>query len=222
MARPVVVERGAGARAFYGDALYETAGATLADAAAVYDNTDVVVKVQRPSPAEVARLRRGTLLISLLAPASNPETVHALLGARRGGARPRARAAHHARPIHGRPVVASDRLGLQGGPPRRVDAAKSCHAHDRSRNAPARVFVMGAGVAGLQAIATARRLGAVVSAFDVRAAAQEQIESGRGSSPPNRVGGDAEGAGGYAKAQSEEQARRTREGSASTSPTWTS
>src|SRR5579863_8679292 len=77
----VVVERGAGARAYYGDALYETAGATLAgDPAAIYD-TDVVVKVQRPTPDEIARLRRGTLLISLMAPATHPETVRALLDA---------------------------------------------------------------------------------------------------------------------------------------------
>jgi len=78
--------------------------------------------------------------------------------------------------------------------------------------APARVFVIGAGVAGLQAIATARRLGAVVTAFDVRVAVQEQIQS-LGATPLKiDLGGDAEGTGGYAKAQSEDQARLTQEG----------
>jgi NAD(P) transhydrogenase subunit alpha len=77
---------------------------------------------------------------------------------------------------------------------------------------PARVFVIGAGVAGLQAIATARRLGAVVSAFDVRAAATEQIQS-LGATPLKiDLGGSAEGTGGYAKAQSDDQARLTQEG----------
>jgi NAD(P) transhydrogenase subunit alpha len=78
--------------------------------------------------------------------------------------------------------------------------------------APARVFVIGAGVAGLQAIATAKRLGAVVSAFDVRAAATEQIQSLGATALKIDLGGDAEGGGGYAKAQSEDQARLTQEG----------
>jgi NAD(P) transhydrogenase subunit alpha len=77
--------------------------------------------------------------------------------------------------------------------------------------APAKVFIIGAGVAGLQAIATAKRLGAVVSAFDVRAAAQEQIQS-LGATPLQiDLGGSAEGTGGYAKAQSEDQARITQD-----------
>jgi NAD(P) transhydrogenase subunit alpha len=77
--------------------------------------------------------------------------------------------------------------------------------------APAKVFVIGAGVAGLQAIATAKRLGALVSAFDVRPAAMEQIQS-LGATPLKLELGSAEGTGGYAKAQSEDQAKLTQDG----------
>jgi H+-translocating NAD(P) transhydrogenase subunit alpha len=172
----VVVERGAGAQAFYGDALYETAGATLADAAAVYDNTDVVVKVQRPSPAEIARLRRGTLLISLIAPSSNPETVRALLGAGVTALAlelvPRITRAQSMDVLSSQSTVAGYKAVLIAADtlPRLLPMMTTA----AGTLPPAKAFVLGAGVAGLQAIATARRLGAVVSAFDVRAAAREQ------------------------------------------------
>ena len=178
----VVVERGAGARAFYGDALYETAGATLANAAAVYDNTDVVVKVQRPSPAEIARLRRGTLLISLIAPSSNPETVRALLGAGVTALAlelvPRITRAQSMDVLSSQSTVAGYKAVLIAADtlPRLLPMMTTA----AGTLPPAKAFVLGAGVAGLQAIATARRLGAIVSAFDVRAAAREQVaEPGR-------------------------------------------
>ena len=95
-------------------------------------------------------------------------------------ARARARAAHHARAVHGRALVAEHRRRLQGGAPRRRRAPQvpaDAHHRRRDRSRPRKCFVIGAGVAGLQAIATARRLGGVVSAFDVRAAAAEQVMS---------------------------------------------
>jgi NAD(P) transhydrogenase subunit alpha len=207
----VVVERGAGARAYYDDALYETAGATLAsDPAAIYD-TDVVVKVQRPAPDEIARLRRGMLLIALMAPASHPETVRALLGAGVTGLAlelvPRITRAQSMDVLSSQSTVAGYKAVLIAADalprllPMMTTAAGSLP--------PAKTFVLGAGVAGLQAIATARRLGAVVSAFDVRAAAREQVASlGATFVAAESVSADGETAGGYAKEQSEDQQRR--------------
>jgi H+-translocating NAD(P) transhydrogenase subunit alpha len=207
----VVVERGAGARAYYGDALYETAGATLAgDAAAIYDS-DVVVKVQRPAPDEIARLRRGTLVISLMAPASHPETIRALLDAGVTALAlelvPRITRAQSMDVLSSQSTVAGYKAVLIAADalprllPMMTTAAGSLP--------PAKTFVLGAGVAGLQAIATARRLGAVVSAFDVRAAAREQVASlGATFVATESVSADGETAGGYAKEQSEDQQRR--------------
>ena len=207
----VVVERGAGAQAFYGDALYETAGATLADAAAVHDNTDVVVKVQRPSPAEIARLRRGTLLISLIAPSSNPETVHALLGAGVTALAlelvPRITRAQSMDVLSSQSTVAGYKAVLIAADtlPRLLPMMTTA----AGTLPPAKAFVLGAGVAGLQAIATARRLGAVVSAFDVRAAAREQVASlGAAFVAAETVSAGSETAGGYAREQSADEQRR--------------
>ena len=208
----VVVERGAGARAYYADALYEKAGATLADgAAAVYDGADVVAKVQRPAPPEIAHLRRGTLLISLMAPASNPETVRALLDAGVTALAlelvPRITRAQSMDVLSSQSTVAGYKAVLIAADalprllPMMTTAAGSL--------APAKTFVLGAGVAGLQAIATARRLGAIVSAFDVRAAAREQVASlGASFVAAESVNPDGETAGGYAREQSHEQQQR--------------
>jgi NAD(P) transhydrogenase subunit alpha len=207
----VVVERGAGARAFYGDALYAAAGATLADAAAVYDNTDVVVKVQRPAPAEIARLRRGTLLISLIAPSSNPETVRALLGAGVTALAlelvPRITRAQSMDVLSSQSTVAGYKAVLIAADtlPRLLPMMTTA----AGTLPPAKAFVLGAGVAGLQAIATARRLGAVVSAFDVRAAAREQVASlGAAFVAAETVSAGSETAGGYAREQSADEQRR--------------
>jgi H+-translocating NAD(P) transhydrogenase subunit alpha len=207
----VVVERGAGARAYYGDALYETAGATLAsDAAAIYD-TDVVVKVQRPAPDEIARLRRGTLVISLMAPTSHPETVRALVDAGVTALAlelvPRITRAQSMDVLSSQSTVAGYKAVLIAADalPRLLPMMTTA----AGTLPPAKTFVLGAGVAGLQAIATARRLGAVVSAFDVRAAAREQVASlGATFVAAETVSADAETAGGYAKEQSEDQQRR--------------
>ena len=209
----VSVARGAGARAFYADPLYEAAGATLVDdATAVYGGNDVVVKVQRPASDEIARLRRGTLLISLLAPTTNADAVHALDGAGVTALAlelvPRISRAQSMDVLSSQSTVAGYKAVLIAANelprllPMMTTAAGSL--------APAKAFVLGAGVAGLQAIATARRLGAVVSAFDVRAAVREQVLSlGATFVAAESVSADAETAGGYAREQSEDQQRRT-------------
>lgn len=208
----VTVERGAGARAFYADPLYEAVGATLVDdVTAVYGGSDVVVKVQRPAAAEIAGLRRGTVLISLLAPATNVESVRALEAAGVTALAlelvPRISRAQSMDVLSSQSTVAGYKAVLIAADtlprllPMMTTAAGSL--------APAKAFVLGAGVAGLQAIATARRLGAVVSAFDVRAAAREQVLSlGATFVAAESVTADAETAGGYAREQSDEQQRR--------------
>ena len=166
------MERDAGAAAHFPDALYEAAGATIApDAAAAGARRAVAAKVQRPRPDEAACLDEGSALVALLQPP--PGTAFAddpslrALAARRVTALalelvPRITRAQS----HGRALVAGHRRRLQGrAARRRRAAAASCPMLTTAAGTitPAKAFVIGAGVAGLQAIATARRLGAVVS-----------------------------------------------------------
>jgi NAD(P) transhydrogenase subunit alpha len=208
----IAIERDAGLAAGFPDAQYQSAGATIAaDFAATAAGADLVCKVQPPTAEEGAKLPDGGALVSLWQPAGSADVLAALarrnvrvLGLERV---PRITRAQSMDVLSSQATVSGYKAVLIGATalpkmlPMLTTAAGTL--------APARCFVIGAGVAGLQAIATARRLGAVVSAFDVRAAAQEQIQS-LGATPLKvDVGGDGEGAGGYAKAQSEEQAART-------------
>lgn len=205
----VVVQRGAGAGAHIADALYEQAGATLADgAAAAARGADLVCKVQRPSPDEAALLDEGTAVVSLVqAPADDPSL--AALAAR--GITlfalekvPRITRAQSMDVLSSQATVAGYKGVLLGAAhmarlmPMLTTAAGSIP--------PAKALVIGAGVAGLQAIATARRLGAQVSAFDVRAAAKEQVMSlGATFVAAELVSAGAEAAGGYAREQTAEE-----------------
>jgi NAD(P) transhydrogenase subunit alpha len=212
------VERGAGAESFASDDAYAAAGATLApDFAACCAGADVVAKVQRPLPDEIAALPEGATLVSLLMPpgaglgADNP--VVAALAARGVTALalelvPRITRAQTMDVLSSQATVAGYEAVLVGAAalprflPMLTTAAGSI--------APAKTFVIGAGVAGLQAIATARRLGAVVSAFDVRLAAAEQVKSlGATFVAAETLASDAEVKGGYARAQTEEERART-------------
>jgi H+-translocating NAD(P) transhydrogenase subunit alpha len=206
-----VVERGAGQGAAFTDQAYADAGATLVDAAAAFD-ADIVLKVQRPTEEEAGRLRKGQALVGALDPYQNRDQVEAYA---------RAGVAAFAMELLPRTTRAQamDILSSQAnlaGYKAMVDAMA---AYSRvlpmmmtaaGTVTPAKVFVVGAGVAGLQAIATARRMGAVVSATDVRPAAKEEIESLGGKF----VGFIPEGAatkGGYARALTpEEQAEQAR------------
>ena len=203
----ILVERGAGAAAGFPDAAYEKAGATLvADAAALTTAApQVVVKVRKPSADEVATLPKGCALISLLTPGANEEILPALTSAKITALAlelvPRITRAQSMDVLSSQSGVAGYKAALIGAAaldkflPMLTTAAGSI--------APAKTFVMGAGVAGLQAIATARRLGAVVSAFDVRGAAGEQVRSlGAQFVEP---AAKAEGTGGYARAQTDDE-----------------
>jgi H+-translocating NAD(P) transhydrogenase subunit alpha len=208
----VVVERGAGTAAALPDEAYSAAGAELvADARGVFAAVEIVTKVQRPNLDEVAGLRAGTLLISFLPVARATDVVRAL-AARQVTALslervPRISRAQAMDALSSQATVAGYKAVLVGAAqlptflPMLTTAAGTI--------APAKAFILGAGVAGLQAIATARRLGAVVSAFDVRPAVQEQVESlGAKFVAAQAVAAEAETTGGYAKELATEQHRR--------------
>ncbi|GBD32757.1 NAD(P) transhydrogenase subunit alpha part 1 [bacterium HR33] len=207
----VRVQRGAGVEAGYSDEAYGAAGAELvSDERAIWE-ADVVLTVQPPPAAALDRLREGAVLIGMLQPLTNRELVSEL--ARRKvtsfalEALPRITRAQPMDALSSQSTVAGYKAVLLAAAalpkffPMLVTAAGTL--------TPAKVLVLGAGVAGLQAIATARRLGAVVQAFDVRPAVKEQVESlGAQFLAVDTAGLEAEGAGGYAKELSEEQHRR--------------
>jgi H+-translocating NAD(P) transhydrogenase subunit alpha len=208
----VVVERGAGATAFLDDAAYEKAGARLADAGELLEGATVVTRVRRPTDEELAAIPPGALLVALLQPAADDPSL-ARLGERGVTALalervPRITRAQSMDVLSSQATVAGYKAVLLGAA--ELDKFLPMLTTAAGAIAPARVFVIGAGVAGLQAIATARRLGAVVSGFDIRAAAAEQVQSlGATFVATELASGDAETAGGYAKQQSEDEQERT-------------
>jgi NAD(P) transhydrogenase subunit alpha len=208
----VVVQRGAGAAALIGDEQYEQAGATLGDESAVWQ-ADVVVKVAPPNDEEVGRLRPDSVLIGFLAPLTNGDGVRAIAASGATSfaleAVPRISRAQSMDALSSQANISGYRAALMGAQemgrfyPMLMTAAGTIR--------PATVLVLGAGVAGLQAIATARRLGAVVQGFDVRSAVKEQVESLGARFLEFDLGGDLEGAGGYAKELTPEQQERQQE-----------
>jgi NAD(P) transhydrogenase subunit alpha len=209
----VIVQRGAGDGALIPDELYEQAGARLAGDAAGAFSADVVVKVAPPSAEEVGLLRADSVLVGFLQPLTNAEGVRALAQARITAfaleAIPRISRAQSMDALSSQSNVAGYRAALIGAQelgrffPMLMTAAGTVR--------PATVLVLGAGVAGLQAIATARRLGAVIQGFDVRAAVKEQVESLGAHFLEFDLGGDMEGAGGYARELTPEQQARQQE-----------
>jgi NAD(P) transhydrogenase subunit alpha len=206
----VVVERGAGAGALIPDQSYEEAGAKMVDGPDEVWRSDVVVKVAPPSPEEIGRLGPESVLIGFLQPLTNAEGVRAI--AESGATSfalesvPRISRAQSMDALSSQANIAGYRAALIGAQelgrfyPMLMTAAGTIR--------PATVLVLGAGVAGLQAIATARRLGAVVQGFDVRAAVKEQVESLGATFLEFDLGGDLEGAGGYAKELTPDQQER--------------
>jgi len=209
----VSVESGAGAAAYFPDDAYEKAGAKVVKTAdALLKDADAVLKVQAPAPNEIGLLKSGAVLISFLQPSTQADVVRAL--AKRGVTAfslellPRISRAQSMDALSSQAsaagykavLLAAGRLGKFF--PMMMTAAGTV--------APARVLVMGAGVAGLQAIATARRLGAVVSAYDVRPAVKEEVQS-LGATFIELALESQQGEGGYAREQSEEFLRKQRE-----------
>src|SRR5437762_10960017 len=207
----VVVEQGAGTAAAFPDDAYRAAGAGLvATPLDVFGRSDVVLKVQPPATAEVGLYREGTALVAVFQPAAERDMV-AALAARKVTAfslalLPRITRAQAMDVLSSQATVAGYKAVLLAAAA--AGRLFPMPAAAAGRLAPARVLVLGAGVAGLQAIATARRLGAVVSAFDVRPAVQEQVESLGAKFLRLEITEQAEGSGGYAKELSEETHRR--------------
>ncbi len=209
----VVVQKGAGAGALIPDAQYEEAGAQLVEDAAAVFAADVVVKVAPPTAQEAAKLKSDGVLIGFLAPLTNGTGVQAIAGSGVTSfameAVPRISRAQSMDALSSQANIGGYRAALMGAQelgrflPMLMTAAGTIR--------PATVLVLGAGVAGLQAIATARRLGAVVQGFDVRAAVKEQVESLGAKFLEFDVGSDLEGSGGYAKELTPEQQARQQE-----------
>jgi NAD(P) transhydrogenase subunit alpha len=209
----VIVERGAGAGALIPDSQYEEASATMTeDPAALYE-ADVVVKVAAPNEEETGRLKPESVVIGFLGPLTNGDGIRAI--AQTGAtsfaleAVPRISRAQSMDALSSQANIGGYRATLIAANeigrffPMLMTAAGTIR--------PATVLVLGAGVAGLQAIATARRLGAVVQGFDVRAAVKEQVESLGANFLEFDLGGDLEGAGGYAKELTADQQARQQE-----------
>jgi H+-translocating NAD(P) transhydrogenase subunit alpha len=209
----IFVQRGAGQRAGFGDDAYLRVGATVVDdAASAFGGGGIIVKVQPPSPGEIGLLEPGSTIVSLMQPGRNAEIVAALSTRGVTGLAlelvPRITRAQSMDVLSSQATVAGYKAVLLGA--ERLDKFLPMLTTAAGNVTPSKVFVIGAGVAGLMAIATARRLGGVVSAFDVRPAAKEQIESlGATAVAADLVAASAEGAGGYARAQTDEERART-------------
>src|SRR4051795_9476432 len=205
----VVLEKGAGESAHHPDAEFEEAGATVGDPW----GAEVVAVVRAPTAEAIGRLSADSVLIGFLGPLTDPDTTRAL--AQQGvtafamEAIPRISRAQSMDALSSQASLAGYRAVLIAAEelPRFFPMLTTAAGTIK----PASVLVLGAGVAGLQAIATAKRLGAVVTAFDVRSVVKEQIESLGARFLDLPLEADAEGAGGYAKELGEEQQRRQRE-----------
>jgi len=204
----VTMERGAGEPAGYPDSAYEEKGAIITDdARSLYGGADLILKVMPPTPSEAGLLKEGSTLISFLYPMANIEAVKKLTARRTTvfamELMPRISRAQSMDALSSQATLAGYKAVLIAADslprlfPLLMTAAGTIPA--------AKVFVVGAGVAGLQAIAAARRLGAIVEAYDVRPAVKEQVASlgARFVELPVEAK-EAQDAGGYAKAQSEE------------------
>lgn len=218
----VVIEQGAGLASRITDEDFQQAGASISpDAASTVADADLVLKVQRPllahedGPDELAMLKKGAILLAVLAPYSDAAAAEAY-----------SQAGVTAMALEFVPRItraqSMDVLSSQSNLSGYRAVLDAVYEYDRAMPmmmtaagtvAPARVMVLGAGVAGLQAIATAKRLGAIVSATDVRPAAKEQVESlgGKFVMVESDETADAETSGGYAKEMSEDYKRRQAE-----------
>jgi len=211
LGREVLIENGAGAAAGHADAAYQEAGATLVSRADIFEKSDIVVQVQTPGlnqdtgAEDFANLKAGQVLVGQMDPLANPEFAQQLAEKKVTGVAmeliPRITRAQAMDVLSSNAMIAGYKAVLIGASelaamfPMNMTAAGTLN--------PARAFIMGAGVAGLQACATAKRLGAVVEAYDVRPAAREQILS-VGAKPVelNIEAENTETSGGYAKEQS--------------------
>ena len=215
----IYVETGAGEKAFFTDADYEAAGAKIiSDPATLWGEADIMLKVSPPQEREDGRseidlLKTGSVLISFLNPLGNPQIAQKLaqrqITALSMELIPRTTRAQSMDALSSQASLSGYKTVLLAAAalpkyfPMLTTAAGTI--------APAKVFIMGAGVAGLQAIATARRLGAVVEAFDIRPAVKEEVQSLGAKFVEVKLEEETTAAGGYAKEISEDSKKRTQE-----------
>ncbi|RCJ42189.1 NAD(P) transhydrogenase subunit alpha [Nostoc minutum NIES-26] len=215
----VQVETGAGERSFFSDSAYEAAGAKIIDdPAQLWGEADILLKVSPPQEREDGRseidlLREGAVLISFLNPLGNPVVAQQLANRKVTALSmeliPRTTRAQSMDALSSQASLAGYKAVLIAAAalpkyfPMLTTAAGTI--------APAKIFIMGAGVAGLQAIATARRLGAVVEAFDIRPAVKEEVQSLGAKFVEVQLEEETTAAGGYAKEISEASKQRTQE-----------
>ncbi len=198
----VLVESGAGAGSFISDGEFEAAGARISSRDEILSGADVLIKVNKPGPDEIEKMKEGAILISFLQPFSSPEEIKKLAGRRVSALSmemvPRITRAQRMDALSTMSTVAGYKVVLLA-----ADASGRFFpmlSTAAGTIPPCKVIIIGAGVAGLQAIATAKRLGAVVTAFDVRPAAGEQVKSLGAEFVSLDVPHDqAEDTGGYAK-----------------------
>jgi H+-translocating NAD(P) transhydrogenase subunit alpha len=209
----VRLQHGAGEAASFPDPLYAAAGATFADdSRSLVEGADVIVTVGPPSDEVLSGMRPGSVVVGFLNPLGDPAHLQRLADAKVTALAmemiPRITRAQSMDALSSQSNIAGYKAVLLGAAalpkffPMLTTAAGTIP--------PAKVLVLGAGVAGLQAIATARRLGAVVSGYDVRAVVKEQVLSLGASFLEFDIGGDGEGTGGYAKELTPEQQERQR------------
>jgi NAD(P) transhydrogenase subunit alpha len=198
----ILVETGAGAGSAIPDSAYAEAGATIVPADALYQGADVILKVAKPSPAEVARLRQGQAVVGFLQPLIDPQLAREL------AARGVTAISLDAIPRTLSRAQTMDALSSQANVGGYKAVLIAANAYGRyfpllttaaGTAKPANVLILGIGVAGLQAIGTAKRLGAVVKAYDVRPETREQAESLGAQFVKLKTTIDATGAGGYAR-----------------------
>ena len=207
-----VVEAGAGEQAHFPDAAYTDAGAAIGSAQDAW-GAEVVALVRTPTTEDIGRLGSGSVLVGFLAPLTSPDTTRALaekgLTAFAMEAIPRISRAQAMDALSSQASIGGYRAVLLAA----IDMGRFFPMLTTAAGTikPASVLILGAGVAGLQAIATARRLGAVVTAFDVREAVREQVESLGARFLELDLQADAEGEGGYAKELAEDAAKRQQE-----------
>ena len=202
----VQIEKGAGANSFYSDDQYSTAGAKLVSKEDIYGSSDVVLKVNAPAQDEISKMRKESILISFMWAATNPETVSACekagISAFSMDAIPRISRAQKMDALSSQAnlagykavIMCADTLGKIF--PMMTTAAGTIR--------PSKVVIFGAGVAGLQAIATAKRLGAIVEVSDIRPETKEQVESLGGKFIQVKGDTSIKIEGGYVKGVSEE------------------
>ncbi|HEX3518242.1 MAG TPA: Re/Si-specific NAD(P)(+) transhydrogenase subunit alpha [Solirubrobacteraceae bacterium] len=201
----VVVQSGAGGDALLSDAAYEAAGAKITSDPAEVWSADIVLTIAPPDPQTIRGLGQGSILIGFLAPLSSPQTTSALVGAKATAfameAIPRISRAQAMDALSSQSNVAGYRAALLGAEemgrfyPMLMTAAGTIP--------PAKVLVLGVGVAGLQALATAKRLGARTTGYDVRPEVAEQVQSL--GAQWLELGLEASGEGGYARELTEEE-----------------